>query len=123
MGAAAQVRRCLEARAVGQTLDRAVAFKEAARLAAMNSPASALTYTEDKSSARSFIAAIASQRGASAQPFRETELERSLDRVPYAVSATRLVEGGFERTTRSSFGQFGSLVAQFANEPRAGPTP
>ncbi|HYY59200.1 MAG TPA: hypothetical protein VE842_17855, partial [Pyrinomonadaceae bacterium] len=123
MGAAAQVRRCLEARTVDQTLGGAIAFKEAARLASMNNPAGALTYTEDKSSARSFIAAIASQRGASAQPFRETEFERSLGQLPYAVSATRLVEGGFERTTRSSFGQFGSLVAQFAPETRAGPAP
>ncbi|HEV2912873.1 MAG TPA: hypothetical protein VGX92_06105 [Pyrinomonadaceae bacterium] len=123
MGAAANVRRCLEARNGNHTLDGPVAFKEAARLAVMNSPASALTYTDEKTPALSFIKTIASQRGASAQPFKEAEFERSLGQIPYAVSATRLVEGGFEKTTRSSFGQFGALVAQFAPETQPGPTP
>ena len=122
MGATASVRRCLEARTKSETLAQAQAFKEAARLAAMNSPASVLTYTDDKASARSLIIAIASQRGASSQPFKEAEFERSLTQTPYAVSATRLTEGGFEKTTRSSFGQFGALAAQFAPEAQAAPT-
>ncbi len=121
MGATASVRRCLEARTKSETLSRALAFKEAARLAAMNSPASVLTYTDDKASARSLIIAIASQRGASVQPFKEAEFEHSLSQTPYAVSATRLAEGGFEKTTRSSFGQFGALAAQFAPEAQAVP--
>jgi hypothetical protein len=32
------------------------------------------------------------------------------------VSETRLVQGGFEKRTRSSFGQMGALTAQFAPE-------
>lgn len=121
MGATASVRRCLEARTKNETLAQALAFKEAARLAAMNSPASVLTYTDDKANARTLIIAIASQRGASAQPFKEAEFEGSLRQTPYAVSATRLIEGGFEKTTRSSFGQFGALTTQFAPEAQAGP--
>lgn len=116
MGATVSVRRCLEARAKHETLAQAATFKEATRLASMNSPASVLTYTDDKAAARTFISAIASQRGTSAQPFKESEFERSLSQTPYAVSATRLTEGGFEKTTRSSFGQFGTLAAQFAPE-------
>jgi hypothetical protein len=123
LGAAVDVRRCLEARAKGATLNQAVPFKEAARLASMNSPASVLTYTDDKESARTFITAIATQRGASRQPFRATEFELALGQLSYAVSATRLIEGGFERTTRSSFGQFGTLAAQFAPASAAGTTP
>ncbi|HEY6189079.1 MAG TPA: hypothetical protein VIW80_15590 [Pyrinomonadaceae bacterium] len=122
MGATSNVRRCLEARANGQTLGQADAFKAAARLAAMNSAANALTYTDDRSPARNFIIAIASQRGAVVKPFNETEVERSLSRLPYAVSATRLSEGGFEKTTRSSFGQFGALASQFAPETERGQT-
>jgi hypothetical protein len=122
MGATANVRRCLEARMRGQTLSQADAFKGAARLAAMNSAANAVTYTDDRSSARNFITAIASQRGASTNPFNETEFERFLRQLPYAVSATRLSEGGFEKTTRSSFGQFGTLASQFAPETERGQT-
>ncbi len=121
MGGTASVRRCLEARAKSETLAQAMAFKEAGRLAAMNSPASVLTYTDDKAPARSLILSVAGQRGASVQPFKEGEVERSLSQTPYAVSATRLTEGGFEKTTRSSFGQFGALAAQFAPEDQAGP--
>ncbi len=46
-------------------------------------------------------------------------LARALDKLPYAVSATILSDGGFEKTTRSSFGQFGTLAAQFAPETQA----
>lgn len=123
MGAAADVRRCLEARMKGATLSQSAAFKEAARLASMNSPASVMTYTDDKESARTFITAIAGQRGIGGQPLNETEIERSLGQLPFAVSATRLIEGGFERTTRSSFGQFGTLAAQFAPVSQPTPTP
>jgi hypothetical protein len=43
-------------------------------------------------------------------------MKHVLDGLNYAMSETRLVEGGFERKTRSSFGQFGTLVAQFSTE-------
>jgi hypothetical protein len=122
MGATTSVRRCLEARTKGENLAQANAFREAARLASMNSQANALTYTDDKTLARSFIGSIAGQRGATAKPFNQQEFERSLGQLPYTVSATRLLEGGFEKTTRSSFGQFGALAAQFAPETQTGPT-
>jgi hypothetical protein len=122
MGSAASVRRCLEARTRGQVLAQASYFKEATRLASLNSPANAVTYTDDKTAARTFIVAIATQRGASVKAFNEAEFERALGQIPYAVSATRLAEGGFEKTTRSSFGQFGTLAAQFAAPTPPRPT-
>jgi hypothetical protein len=42
------------------------------------------------------------------------ELEGVLRRLRYTVSETQIVEGGFEKRTRSSFGQFGALASQFA---------
>jgi hypothetical protein len=116
MGSAASVRRCLEARANGETLSQVSRFKESARLASMSGDANALTDTDDREPARTFVSAIATQDGASVKAFNAAELMRALDQVPYAVSATRLAEGGFERITRSSFGQFGTLAAQFAPE-------
>jgi hypothetical protein len=119
MGSAESVRRCLEARANGQTLSQAGRFREAARLAAMNGNANAITDTDDRGPARAFVTAIATQGGASVKAFNAGEFMRALDQIPYAVSATRLSEGGFERITRSSFGQFGTLAAQFAPETQA----
>jgi hypothetical protein len=114
MGSEANVRRCLEARAQGQTLSAADDFQSAARLATANSPAFAVTFTDDSAPARTFISAIATQRGARTQPVNDADLERALGQLTYTVSETRLIEAGFEKKTRSSFGQFGTLAAQFA---------
>jgi hypothetical protein len=73
-----------------------------------------VTLTEDYTPARSFITSIATQRGVLERPFNEIEVENSLRQLRYAVSETRLVDGGFEKRTRSAFGQFGSLASQFA---------
>lgn len=114
MGSEANVRRCLEARAQAQTLAAADAFQRAARLSSATGPAFAVTFTDDSAPARTFISAIAAQRGASTQPVNSADLERALGQLTYAVSETRLIESGFERKTHSSFGQFGTLAAQFA---------
>jgi hypothetical protein len=48
------------------------------------------------------------------RPANEVEFEGALRRLRYAVSETQIVDGGFEKRTRSSFGQFGALASQFA---------
>ena len=116
MGTAAAVRRCLEARAQGRTLSVAEPFRRAAHAASLNGPANVVTYTKDDTQARTFISSIASLPGVNDQPLNEDAMKHVLDGLIYAVSETRLVEGGFERKTRSSFGQFGTLVAQFSTE-------
>ncbi len=114
MGQEASVRRCLEARTPGGSLASADQFQRATRLLSANSPANVVTYTDDSQPARAFIYAIIAQRGARERPARNDELESALRHLTYAVSETRLVEGGFEKRTRSPFGQFGTLAAQFA---------
>jgi hypothetical protein len=114
MGSEANVRRCLEAMAQGSRLAAAESFQRTARVASSTNPAFAVTFTDDSAPAHTFIVAVAAQRGARTQPASTTDLERALDALPYAISETRLVEGGFEKRTRSSFGQFGTLAAQFA---------
>lgn len=114
IGAETNIRRCLEARSEGRNLASVEAFQKAARLASSINPAFAVTYTNDTSPARAFISAIAAQRGAQSQSRNDADLERALAQLTYAVSETRLIEGGFEKKTHSSFGQFGTLAAQFA---------
>jgi hypothetical protein len=118
MGSEENVRRCLEARAKGQTLDAAAAFQNSLGKASNSStPPSVITFTRDNASALSVITAIASQPAARTRPFNQEETERTLDQLPYTISETNLVEGGFEKRTRSAFGQFGTLVAQFSPSP------
>jgi hypothetical protein len=59
---------------------------------------------------------MAAQKGVRAQPANEAQLEEALRGLRYALSETRIMDGGFEKRTRSSFGQFGALAAQFATE-------
>jgi hypothetical protein len=116
LGTAENVRRCLEARRLGQTLSADEDFQRTARLVAANGSANVATFTEDYAPARSFIRAMTTQKGVRERPVKEAELESALRRLRYAVSETRLVEGGFEKRTRSSFGQFGALASQFVTE-------
>jgi hypothetical protein len=114
MGTSESVRRCLEARRLNQTLAAAEDFQRTMRLISANDSANVVTFTEDQYQARTFITAIAAQRGMSERPVNELKLEEALKGLRYAVSETRIVNGGFEKKTRSSFGQFGSLASQFA---------
>jgi hypothetical protein len=117
-GSEENVRRCLEARANGRTLDAAARFQKSIGAAANNStPSSVITFTKDDASALGVITAIASQPAARTRPFNAEETERAVEQLPYTVSETSLIEGGFEKRTRSAFGQFGTLVAQFSPAP------
>lgn len=113
MGTAENVRRCLEARRRGQTLAVDDDFQRAKSLVAATGAANVATFTEDYAPAGSFIRAMATQRDIRERPVNEMELENALRRLRYAVSETQIVDGGFERRTRSSFGQFGTLASQF----------
>jgi hypothetical protein len=115
MGLEANVRRCLEALAQGRTLEVGSSFQQALQRAAdSSSPPAVITFTDDDASALSLITAIASQPAARARAFNQEETERALNQLPYTVSETNLMEGGFEKRTRSAFGQFGTLVSQFS---------
>jgi hypothetical protein len=114
MGSATQLRRCLEARMRGETLAAAADFQKAAHAIEGQAQANTVTYTSDIAPAHAFISTIAAQKAAREGQPNEAELARTLDTLSYAVSETRLVEGGFEKKTRSSFGQFGTVAAQFS---------
>jgi hypothetical protein len=116
MGSATNVERCLSARAQNQTLANADDFKKAARAMTTGDPANVVTYTGDEIPARAFINVIASQWNARERSNNNPAINQGLDQLAYAVSETRLVQGGFEKRTRSSFGQLGTLASQFAPE-------
>jgi hypothetical protein len=118
MGPVEQLRRCLEARARGETLAAAADFQKAAHIVEKDAQSNAVTYTSDSRPASAFINVIAAQKAAREGEPNAVELQRMLDSLAYAASETRLVEGGFEKKTRSAFGQFGTLAAQFSPNPQ-----
>jgi hypothetical protein len=114
MGTAENLRRCLEARSAKQTLAMDPEFQQAARSVNATAPSNVVTFTEDDAPARTFITALAAQRGVRERPPDEAALEEALRRLRYAATETQATDGGFKRRTRSSFGQFGALASQFA---------
>ncbi|HMF58269.1 MAG TPA: hypothetical protein VK619_18140 [Pyrinomonadaceae bacterium] len=114
LGPEANLRRCLEARSQGQTLSHSEQFIRTAQTVSSDSSTNALTYTRETEAARDFITSLALQRGLRDHPPDVEGLNKSLEQLGYSVSGTNLVEGGFEKVTRSSFGLFGTLVTQIA---------
>jgi hypothetical protein len=119
LGGADEVRRCLQERAASRTLGASGAFQQAARFVPANDAPNVATYTSDRDPARRFISFIGRQNGARNAAPNAAVLQRALSALPYALSETRLAEGGFEKTTRSTFGQFGGLVVQLAEDVEA----
>jgi hypothetical protein len=115
-GAKASVRRCLIARQQKQTLTTSQNFQQAISIASAVGSSHVITFTEDDAPSSEFISFIASQRAMQSGTVNQPELEKSLSRLPHAVSETQLAEGGIERKTRSSFGQLGVLATQFATK-------
>jgi hypothetical protein len=111
MGAEDDVRACLVARAEGRTLKNADAFKASAR-GLFDETAFARTLTDDRDSVRPVLSYFARRDDSSVARANPGALEAALARRAYSVSETQLVEGGFEKKTRSSFGLFGEIVTR-----------
>jgi len=112
LGPEINLRKCLEARAQGQTLSRSEQFMRAVQTVSSESSTNTLTYTRETDAARDFITSLALQRSLRERPPDIEELNKSFERLGYSVSGTNLVEGGFEKVTRSSFGLLGTLATQ-----------
>ena len=115
LGSADDVRRCLAARASTHTLTASSGFTRAATSITTNDPAGIVSFTDEREAMRSFITLLARQRALRANNVpNDAAFRRALDERAYSVSETRPVEGGFEKRTRSAFGQFGTLARQLA---------
>lgn len=118
-GDAEGVRRCLQARAAGQTADTLEAFKRAARSVPTGVPAQVLTLADDREYALGFLTLVARQSGARQGRPDPAGLARAAAGLPFSVSETRHTPDGFERRTRSSFGQLGALALRFTSDSDA----
>lgn len=110
----AAVRRCLTAHAERQNITADGSFRRAAEANPPVERPSVVTYTDDRSAARSFIRALSSILNKADRTNDENFVRALNDRV-YSVGATRIVAGGFQKRTRSAFGQFGTLVTALAS--------
>lgn len=75
-----------------------------------SSPANVVTYTRDTDQVMKFVQAIARASGGTTASGESTELSLKIAELPYSATETTLGDQGLERITRSSFGQFATLV-------------
>ena len=113
------VRHCLQARAAGQTVDSLEAFKRAARSVAPGAPAQVLTLADDREYALGFLTLVARQSATRQGTPDLARLAQASASLPFSVSETRHAPDGFERRTRSSFGQLGALALRFTSDSDA----
>lgn len=104
------LRRCLAARVESRTLAANGTFQRATSGESPTDRASVVTFTDDRFAARAFIRSVSSIINKSDRT-NDEDFMRVLAERGYSVSASRLTAGGFQKRTRSSFGQFGALVA------------
>jgi hypothetical protein len=72
--------------------------------------ANVATYTRESDRVVKFIQAISRATGGTTAVPESTELSRKIEQLPYSATETKLGDHGFERITRSSFGQFATLI-------------
>ncbi|HVF51622.1 MAG TPA: hypothetical protein VNA19_16175 [Pyrinomonadaceae bacterium] len=114
MGRVEDLRRCLEARALARTLATTESIKQTPRNLFDAPPSGVFTLTDDEEPAQAFVSYFAPQGSQQNGRADALELRRVLPRRAYAATESRFIADGFERRTRSSFGNFGTLVTRFA---------
>jgi hypothetical protein len=87
--------------------DRRTDVKESAH----ESSAPIVTYSNDEERLNNFITTLLKLQGRSLSSEEAANLQNTLRRSGFSSTETRLNAFGIERTTRSAFGQFGTLVS------------
>lgn len=111
IGPGEQVRRCLQARANGESVSSTHPFRQAQRFVDLTVPLTVLTFTNDSRNAVSFVEAF-SRQPRSAFSTNAAAIAEVSKTLPLAMSAVVVRQGTFEWTSRSSFGIGGSIVTE-----------
>lgn len=115
LGDTENVRRCVQAYAKQESFDKSIRFQKSNPLVVNSSSATVTTLWDDSSYTRTFITLLSTFRFAREKNPNAAEFENAIKQLPYSVTETRIVEGGIERKTNSSFGMFGNLAVQYSS--------
>ena len=111
IGPGEQVRRCLQARANGESISSTHPFRQAQRFVDLTVPLTVLTFTNDSRNAVSFVEAF-SRQPRSAFSTNASAIAETSKTLPLAMSAVVARQGSFEWISRSSFGVGGAIVTE-----------
>lgn len=113
LGMPDDVRSCIQAANDQNQSSKVEWIKTVTRFIPRSDSAGSITYANESDRVRMFLSAIAQlldSQPVSANP----GLERTIAELPYSATETTLGDQGLERTTRSSFGQFSTLIGLLA---------
>jgi hypothetical protein len=110
MGSPADVQRCVQVGSNEHPISNEERFKVVSHFVPFSSSANILTYTNDVERVGNFLSTIAGAKGVFPNPKGTTGLDQAFAELPYSATETSLGDHGLERRTRSSFGQFSTLV-------------
>jgi len=111
IGPGEQVRRCLQARANGESISSTRSFREAQRFVDITVPLTVLTFTNDSRNAVSFVESF-SRQPRSAFSTNAVAIAEASKSLPLAMSAVVVKQGSFQWTSRSSFGIGGTVITE-----------
>ncbi|MGQ0763610.1 MAG: hypothetical protein ACT4OT_16565 [Acidobacteriota bacterium] len=114
-GPADAVRRCLDAKARGQSIATNAPFTRARSTIDVSLPVVSLTLSPDGPAAISFVELFSSHER-SAFSTNAAVIQQGAASLPYSVSVTMMKGDAIEWSSRSSFGLLGSLFTAFAPE-------
>jgi hypothetical protein len=114
-GPADEVRRCLEAKTTGDTIQRLPGFNRAQSSVDMTLPIFSLTLADDRTSAISVVELFSKQER-SAFSANAAGIQNGALSLKYSASVTTIRNNSVDWTARSSFGLVGSLLTMFAPE-------
>jgi hypothetical protein len=116
IGPADSVRRCLNAKAESSSMTSVGSFRRARDLVDVSTSAIAINFSNEKSSAISFVELFSPNRR-SAFSSNRAAIDQAGGSLPYAVSVTTIRSDVIEWDSRSAFGILGSLFTTFSAEP------
>ena len=81
------------------------------------------TFSDDAPRVNSFISTVAAVKGTPISTQQMEKLKSETDNAVFSITETRLTSTGIERKTRSSFGQFSTLVSLAQSDSAAASRP
>ena len=114
-GPADAVRRCLDAKARGQSISTNTSFTRARSTVDVSLPIVSLSLGLDGPSAISFVELFSAQER-SAFSTSGAVVQQGVGSLPHSVSVTMMKDDAVEWTSKSSFGLLGALFTAFAPE-------
>jgi hypothetical protein len=114
-GPADEVRRCLEVKTAGETIQSVSGFNRAQSSVDMTLPIFSLNVADDRTAAISFVELFSKQERSTFST-NAPAIQKGAASLKYSASVTTIKNDSVQWTARSSFGLVGSLLTMFAPE-------